>query len=381
MSDSSSDDRRDRGEGREGGDERSRLDRPRPVSPRRPPRPSRADAPGPPRPVPAKPAAGGAPGSAAPRGAPAAPRTGATQILEVRFKGLRSDYFTFSHPVPLREREYVVVEADRGRDIGVVRRAVNAEDLACEGGCDAVGGRSVPTPEKRIIRRAAPADVNRLLQLREQEMEVRRRTRELVARHRLRMKVSEAEWQWDRNKLTVYFTAEKRVDFRALVRDMARAFRTRIELRQIGVRDEARRLGGLGRCRRELCCRAWLPSIEPVTLQLAKDQGLSLNPSQISGACGRLMNCLRYEHAMYMQAKKRFPAVGRTVTTGNGEERVTAWSLFDETVSLQGRDGRRTIPLVQLKDETRAAKRSALGGESAASAAEPTVEDAPQGDG
>lgn len=218
-------------------------------------------------------------------------------------------------------------------------------------------------PEKRIIRRAAPADVNRLLQLREQEMEVRRRTREMVARHRLRMKVSEAEWQWDRNKLTVYFTAEKRVDFRALVRDMARAFRTRIELRQIGVRDEARRLGGLGRCRRELCCRAWLPSIEPVTLQLAKDQGLSLNPSQISGACGRLMNCLRYEHAMYTQAKKRFPVVGRTVTTTAGEERVKAWSLFDETVSLEGVEGQRTITLTQLKDETRAAKRATLDAE------------------
>jgi cell fate regulator YaaT (PSP1 superfamily) len=215
-------------------------------------------------------------------------------------------------------------------------------------------------PAKRIIRRAAPADVNRLLQLREQEMEVRKRTREMVSRHDLRMKVSEAEWQWDRNKLTVYFTAEKRVDFRALVRDMASAFRTRIELRQIGVRDEARRLGGLGRCRRELCCRSWLPSIEPVTLQLAKDQGLSLNPSQISGACGRLMNCLRYEHAMYTQAKKRFPTVGRTVTTAEGEERVKAWSLFDDTVSLEGREGVRTIPLVQLKSETRAVKKSSL---------------------
>jgi len=282
--------------------------------------------------------------------------------VEIQFKGLRSDYYAFSHPVPLREREYVVVEADRGRDIGMVKRAALAKDLACEGGCDAVEGRGVPMPEGRITSRAAPADVSRLFQLREQEMEVRRRTRDMVLKHKLRMKVSEAEWQWDRNKLTVYFTAEKRVDFRALVRDMARAFRTRIELRQIGVRDEARRLGGLGRCRRELCCRAWLPSIEPVTLQLAKDQGLSLNPSQISGACGRLMNCLRYEHAVYIQAKKRFPTVGCSVTTAEGEERVKAWSLFDETVSLQGREGNRTIPLTQLKDETRSAKRSALDG-------------------
>ena len=281
-------------------------------------------------------------------------------MVEVRFKGLRSDYFACSQPMPLAEREYVVVDADRGRDIGVVHRVAFAKDLACEGGCDAVAERAVPLPEKHVLRRAAPADVSRLLQLRAQEMEVRRRTRDLVGKHQLRMKVSEAEWQWDRNKLTVYFTADKRVDFRALVRDMARTFRTRIELRQIGVRDEARRLGGLGRCWRELCCRSWLPSIEPVTLQLAKDQGLSLNPSQISGACGRLMNCLRYEHAMYTQAKKRFPAVGKTVRTAAGEERVTAFDLFEETVSLEGSEGARTIPLARLKEETRAARRARL---------------------
>ncbi len=277
------------------------------------------------------------------------------QVVEVRFKGLRRDHFTFSHIVPLAEREFVIVEADRGQDIGCVRRAVRADELSCEGGCDHVADRAVPTPEKRVIRRAAPADVIRLSQLRGQEMEVRRRTRELVKKHGLKMKVSEAEWQWDRNKLTVYFTAEKRVDFRALVRDMARTFRTRIELRQIGVRDEARRLGGLGRCRRELCCRSWLPGIEPVTLQLAKDQGLSLNPSQISGACGRLMNCLRYEHALYVKAKKRLPPVGQKLRTARGEEAVTGWNLFEETVSLEAADGRtRTIPLAELREETRA---------------------------
>ncbi len=302
------------------------------------------------------------PRPAASGGVPPAATTGVEQIVEVRFKGMRSDFFSFSHSAPIGEREYVVVEADRGQDIGVVNRAVAADSLACEGGCDHVGERKVPPPGKRVIRRAAPADVNRLLQLRSQEMEVRRRTRELVAKHGLRMKVSEAEWQWDRNKLTVYFTADKRVDFRALVRDMARTFRTRIELRQIGVRDEAKRLGGLGRCRRELCCRSWLPSIEPVTLQLAKDQGLSLNPSQISGACGRLMNCLRYEHALYMQARKRFPAVGKVVHTARGEERVKAWNLFDETVSLDGSEGERTIALGQLKDETREARRARLDG-------------------
>lgn len=282
-----------------------------------------------------------------------------SQILEVQFKGLRSEFFMFSSASSLREREYVVTEADRGQDIGWVKRISSADTLSCGGGCDHVGARTVPLPSRKVIRRAAPADVIRLFQLRDQEMEVRRRTREMVTKRKLRMKVSEAEWQWDRNKLTVYFTAEKRVDFRKLVRDMARTFRTRIELRQIGVRDEARRLGGLGRCRRELCCRSWLTTIEPVTLQLAKDQGLSLNPSQISGACGRLMNCLHYEHAMYTQAKKDFPSVGDVVGTSLGQEHVKAWNLFDETVSLQDAEGEtRTIPLAQLKDEMGGARRS-----------------------
>ena len=295
-------------------------------------------------------------GAPQPIGASTARGTVPPQILEIHFKGLRKDYFTFRHILPLIEREFVVVEADRGQDLGCVKRAVSADTLACEGGCDALGDRQVPLPERRVLRRAAPADVTRLHQLRGQEMEVRRRTRALVQKHGLKMKVSEAEWQWDRNKLTVYFTAEKRVDFRALVRDMARTFRTRIELRQIGVRDEARRLGGLGRCRRELCCRSWLPTIEPVTLQLAKDQGLSLNPSQISGACGRLMNCLRYEHAVYQQAKKRFPPVGQRLRTSRGEEQVTGWNLFEETITLAAADGEaRTISLESLREETRSA--------------------------
>jgi cell fate regulator YaaT (PSP1 superfamily) len=285
---------------------------------------------------------------------------GDLQIVQVQFKGLRTGYYSFRHMVPLRSREYVIVEADRGQDLAWVVRAVDANSLACEGGCDAVDDRPVPPPTKRVLRRAAPADVTRLHQLRDQELEVRRRTRTLVDKHELKMKVSEAEWQWDRNKLTVYFTAEKRVDFRALVREMARTFRTRIELRQIGVRDEAKRLGGLGRCRRELCCRSWLMEIEPVTLQLAKDQGLSLNPSQISGACGRLMSCLHYEQSFYQQAKKRFPRVGQRLGTSRGDEIVTGWNLFKDTVSLRSPDGeKRELALGELRQETASARERA----------------------
>ena len=285
-----------------------------------------------------------------PRPIPAAGTSRVSQIVEVRFQGLRSDYYAYRGEKPLRDNEYVVVEADRGQDLGWVRKAVNGETHSCEGGCDHPHHGPVIPPAVRVLRRAAPVDVERRMTLNAEEPELRRRTRALVKQHGLRLKVSEAEWQWDRNKLTVYFTADKRVDFRALVKEMARTFKTRIELRQIGVRDEAKRLGGLGRCGRELCCRLWLPEVEPVTLQLAKDQGLSLNPAQISGACGRLMSCLHYEHDFYLQAKKKFPKVGRTITTDQGKEEVMGWDIFQDTVSLRDEAGDfRTVPLGSLR--------------------------------
>jgi cell fate regulator YaaT (PSP1 superfamily) len=292
-----------------------------------------------------------------PRPIPVGGSGGFRQIVEVRFQGVRSDYFTFRSDAALHEREYVIVEADRGQDLGWVRRVADAEAHSCEGGCDHAHHGPVVPPSRRVLRRAAPVDVERRLTLDAEEPEIRRRTRELARKYGLRMKVSEAEWQWDRNKLIVYFTADKRVDFRALVKEMARTFKTRIELRQIGVRDEAKRLGGLGRCGRELCCRLWLPQVEPVTLQLAKDQGLSLNPAQISGACGRLMSCLHYEHDFYLQAKKRFPKVGRTVMTDAGEEEVVAWDIFRDAVSLRDSEGGlRTVPLEEVKRQASTAR-------------------------
>jgi len=166
------------------------------------------------------------------------------------------------------------------------------------------------------------------------------------------MKISDAEWQWDRKKLTVYFTAENRVDFRNLVRDLAGLFRTRIELRQIGARDEAKRLTGVGRCGREYCCSSWLPELRPVSLSLAKDQRLSLNPSQISGGCGRLLCCLRYEHEFYVASRKRFPREGKIITTSAGRERVQAVDIFRERVLLKTEENTfRTVMLADLKRE------------------------------
>ena len=268
-------------------------------------------------------------------------------FAEIRFKGTRKAYFT-AEGLDLRPGQRVVVEADRGEDLG----EVTAVGIIAERKCSASGGCSTPVPEQRVLRLARVEEVERLTTLRSDEDRVRSETRRLVAKHRLNMKVTEAEWQFDRNKLIIYFTADRRVDFRELVRDLARTFRTRIELRQIGVRDEAALLGGVGRCGRELCCSTWLPELKPVSLQLAKDQHLSLNPAQISGCCGRLMCCLMYEHRTYVEARRRFPRQGKVLRTALGEERVIDVDIWRETVTLRDQEsGRRTVPLDDLKDE------------------------------
>ena len=268
-------------------------------------------------------------------------------FAEVRFKGTRKAYYNFSG-LSLSSGDHVIVEADRGEDLG----RVAALGVVAERKCSSSGGCSTPTPESQILRTAKSDEVDRLPSLRSDEDRVRAETRKLVQKHGLRMKVTEAEWQFDRNKLIIYFTAEKRVDFRELVRDLARTFRTRIELKQIGVRDEAALLGGVGRCGRELCCSTWLPELKPVSLQLAKDQRLSLNPAQISGCCGRLMCCLMYEHRTYVEARRRFPREGRKIRTGKGEEKVMAVDIWADTVSLRDAEGeRRTVTLAELKEE------------------------------
>jgi cell fate regulator YaaT (PSP1 superfamily) len=268
-------------------------------------------------------------------------------FAEVCFKGTRKGYFTYSE-IDLRPGQYVVVQADRGEDLG----EVSAVGTIAERKCSTSGGCATPTPEHRVLRVAKADEVSHVDGLREDEHRVRARTRELVLKHNLKMKVTEAEWQFDRNKLIIYFTAEKRVDFRELVRDLARTFRTRIELKQIGVRDEAALLGGVGRCGRELCCSTWLPELKPVSLQLAKDQRLSLNPAQISGCCGRLMCCLMYEHRTYVEARRRFPREGRTIQTSRGEERVVGVDIWRDAVSLRDAEGtRRTLSLDQLREE------------------------------
>ena len=271
-----------------------------------------------------------------------------SEIIEVSFKGNRRAYYAAEAP-DLQLNDYVIVEADRGEDLGRVTAAGAVAERKCSG-CST--GCAAPVPELRIVRLARNDEVDRAVGLRADEPRVRRITREKVIQYGLKMKVSEAEWQFDRNKLTIYFTAERRVDFRELVRDLAKTFRTRIELKQIGVRDESALLGGVGRCGRELCCSTWLRELKPVSLQLAKDQRLSLNPAQISGCCGRLMCCLTYEHDSYVQARKRFPREGKTLLTSRGREKVVSVDIWRERVLLKDDDGnRRTVALPELKAE------------------------------
>ena len=270
-------------------------------------------------------------------------------LIEVAFKGNRKEFYQWEGEAPPPLRAAVIVEADRGDDLGRVHAVGDAAEKRCAG---CAHGSGTETPAKKARRLATPEEIKRAADLHAQDEDARRKAMERVKANNLLMKVSDAEWQWDRKKLTFYFTAEKRVDFRTLVRELASMFRTRIELKQIGVRDEARRLDGIGRCGRQYCSSSWLPELRPVNLGVAKDQRLSLNPSQISGACGRLMCCLRYEHEFYVQSRKRFPKEGRIVRTGRGEEKVVANDIFRERVTLRAVDGEtRIVPLADLRRE------------------------------
>ena len=272
-------------------------------------------------------------------------------LIEVSFKGNRKDFFLWDADELPPVKSAVIVDADRGEDLGFVHAL---GDLAAKRNAGAAHGYGTAgaTATKKARRLATDEDVRRANELRAEDEIARRKAMERVAANQLTMKLSDAEWQWDRKKLTLYFTAEKRIDFRTLVRELASMFRTRIELKQIGVRDEAKRLDGIGRCGRQYCSASWLPELRPVNLGVAKDQRLSLNPSQISGACGRLMCCLRYEHEFYVQSRKRFPKEGKMMKTKRGEEKVITNDIFRERVTLRGEDGElRTIPLVDLRAE------------------------------
>lgn len=244
-------------------------------------------------------------------------------VVLVQFKGRRKSYYHNRRQVPVAAGDYCLVEADRGRDLGRVTYV---------GPGKAHWRRQAG--EQGVLALAEPADLAKLQENRGDEWQFYDICREKIQQLGLEMDLVSAERQFDHNKITFFFTAEKRVDFRDLVKDLAGVFRTRIELRQIGVRDEARFKGGLGVCGRELCCSGFLDDFVPVSLKMAKDQMLPLSPQKLSGLCGRLRCCLAYEHAGYREAQARLPRVGATVRDGERAGIVRKVDLMREQVTV-----------------------------------------------
>lgn len=229
-------------------------------------------------------------------------------IIGVRFKNTGKVYYFDPGQNQLEKGSLVVVETARGIECGEV--VIPNKEVA---------DSTIVKPLKPVLRPATPEDKRRAKENAEKEQRAMRVCQEKIAAHKLDMKLVDVEYTFDNSKILFYFTADGRVDFRDLVKDLASVFRTRIELRQIGVRDEAKMLGGLGICGRPFCCSQFLSDFQPVSIKMAKEQGLSLNPAKISGACGRLMCCLSYEHKAYEYLNSITPMNGSVVRTPDGE--------------------------------------------------------------
>jgi len=267
------------------------------------------------------------------------------ELVLVQFKGHRKSYYHNRRRLKLSVDQYCLVEADRGRDMGRINYIGPGKtewwQLANKQG---------------VVQIAGARDLARLHDNRGDEWEFWDICMEKIQARKLKMNLVTVERQFDHKKITFYFTAGKRVDFRELVRDLAGIFRTRIELRQIGVRDEARLKGGLGVCGREFCCSTFLHEFVPVTLKMAKIQQLPLNPSKLSGPCGRLRCCLTYENEVYRQARRHLPRVGSRVMTPDGSGTVRKLDLLQETAGVirPGQEGMTEWPAERLQwDEDR----------------------------
>ncbi len=249
---------------------------------------------------------------------------GAT-VVGVRFKRASKVYYFGPGNLPdLGPGDEVIVETSRGREMG--RIVVGPQE---------VEDQEIIGQLKPVERRATPLDRLQAVRHQRHEGAALQRCREMVAEHNLPMKVVGAEYNYDGTRLVFAFTAEKRVDFRELVRELAKTFKARIELRQIGVRDEAKLMGGLGCCGRELCCRAWLTEFNPVSIKMAKHQGLPLSPQEISGLCGRLLCCLGFEDEFYVVARSRLPKTGQMVITQEGPGKVLGVNVLKGTANVQ----------------------------------------------
>ena len=260
-------------------------------------------------------------------------------IVGVRFKNAGKIYYFDPVDFEVEQDMDVVVETARGLEYGTI--VVGKKEIDEE---------SLVSPLKPIIRIATEEDTNIYKENKEKAKETFELCLQKIKEHNLTMYLIDCEYTFDRNKLIFYFTAEGRIDFRELVKDLAAIFKTRIELRQIGVRDEAKSIGGLGPCGRSLCCSSWLGDFQPVSIKMAKDQSLSLNPTKISGICGRLFCCLKYEHDVYVEAIEKVPPVGSLVKVDNNKGRVIETNPLLEQVKVEFND--KTIKIC-MKDEVK----------------------------
>ena len=250
------------------------------------------------------------------------------KIIGVRFKKPGKIYFFDPGNLEINKNDNVIVETTMGEEIGIVvipKREIKEEKLT--------------TPLKKVIRVANKNDLDSLEKYKKKEPEALKICKEKIKKYKLDMNLIDVEYKFDGSKILFYFTADGRIDFRELVKDLASVFRTRIELRQIGVRDEVKRIGGNGVCGRELCCCSFLGDFETVSIKMAKEQNLSLNPTKISGNCGRLMCCLKYEQEVYEEKEKRLPHVGAIVKTPDGVGEVDNVETLKETVRVRIKDG------------------------------------------
>ena len=250
------------------------------------------------------------------------------RIIGVRFKRLGKIYFFDPKWLEVKKGESVVVETSQGEEIAEVvvpNRMIEDEKIV--------------TPLKKVLRLASQRDLKHAEECRKKEKEAFEVCNKKIKEHNLEMTLTDVEYKFDNSKILFYFTADGRVDFRELVKDLASIYKTRIELRQIGVRDEVKRIGGNGVCGRELCCCSFLSDFETVSIKMAKEQNISLNPSKISGNCGRLMCCLKYEQEVYEEKLKRLPNVGAIVKTPDGKGEVDSIEILKEIVRVKFKDG------------------------------------------
>lgn len=246
------------------------------------------------------------------------------EIIGVRFKECGKLYYFDPNGISVKLGDTVIVETARGVECGTVALA-NKE----------VPDEQIVHPLKKVLRKATKDDFRRIADNKRKEKEALKICEQKVAEHGLDMKLVDVEYSFDGSKILFYFTADGRVDFRSLVKDLASAFHTRIELRQIGVRDESKMLGGLGVCGRPFCCSSFLGEFHPVSIKMAKEQGLSLSPTKISGTCGRLMCCLKYEQEAYTDLLKRTPKVGAIVKTPLGRGLVVEVNLLTQILKVK----------------------------------------------